>query len=85
MKTRCPHCGFWFKAFAANADSIPAVAAIVCESCGEVGLMEKTQTGQREVRKLTAGELEAVKQSPAWKDFLEPALELIQKQRGKRS
>jgi hypothetical protein len=80
MKMHCPYCGFWFKAFASNARKIPALAPIVCESCAEVGLLENGIP-----RKLAPDELESLKQSPAWKDFIEPALEIINKERAKRS
>lgn len=76
----CPYCGFKFGAFAVNADDIPDIAPIVCESCGEVGMLE-----DRVTRKLADGELEALKDSPAWKDFLEPAIAIIKREKGKRS
>jgi hypothetical protein len=79
-ETRCPYCGFRFGAFAVNADEIPSLAPIVCESCGRVGLLEDGRT-----RKLAEGELEALKESPAWKEFLEPAVEIIEREMGKRS
>jgi hypothetical protein len=77
---KCPYCGFRFKAFAVNADEIPSLAPIVCESCAQVGLLEN-----RVPRRLAAGELEELKQSPAWKDFIEPALAIIERERNKRS
>jgi hypothetical protein len=80
VKLHCPYCGFWFRTLAVNAREVPALAPIVCESCGEVGLLENGVG-----RKLAPGEMEALKQSPAWKEFLEPALEIINKERGKRS
>lgn len=80
MKLHCPYCDFWFKALAANARKIPPLAPIVCESCAEVGLLENGVA-----RKLAPGELEQLKQSPAWKDFIEPALEIINKARALRS
>lgn len=78
----CPYCGFHFKAFVANAgkDRIPDMVPIVCESCAEVGLVERGKP-----RKLTADELEQLKESPAWKDFIEPALAIINEERAKRS
>ncbi len=77
---RCPYCGFRFGAFAVNADEFPALAPIVCESCGQVGLLEN-----RVARKLADGELEQLKLAPVWKEFLEPALEIIEREKGKRS
>jgi len=79
-EVRCPYCGFRFGAFAVNADEFPALAPIVCESCGQVGLLEN-----RVARKLADGELEQLKLAPVWKEFLEPALEIIEREKGKRS
>lgn len=76
----CPYCGFRFKAFAVNDAKLPAFAPLVCESCAEVGLLDNGTT-----RTLSPGELADLKRSPAWKDFIEPALEIINKERAKRS
>ena len=80
MKMHCPYCGFRFKTLAANASHIPSLAPIVCESCAEVGLLDNGLP-----RKLAPGELEELKQSPAWRDFIEPALEVIKQAKEKRS
>jgi len=45
-----------------------------------VGLLENGAP-----RILAAGELEALKESPAWRDFIGPAIEVIERERGKRS
>lgn len=76
----CAYCGFRFGAFAVNADEIPPLAPLLCESCGEIGMLENGVP-----RKLADGELEELKQSPAWTEFLAPALRLIEHERGKRS
>lgn len=80
MTTCCPYCGFVFRAFAANADALPSLAPIVCESCAEVAMLENGVAS-----KLAPGDLEALKESPAWKNFLGPALEMIRKEKAKRS
>ena len=45
-----------------------------------MGLLEN-----RVARNLADGELEQLKLAPVWKDFLEPALEIIEREKGKRS
>lgn len=77
----CPYCGFRFRVLLAN-EAIPAdvVAPIVCESCAEVGLLENGTP-----RRLVDGERAALRESPAWKDFIEPALEVINRERSKRA
>jgi hypothetical protein len=77
---KCPYCGFRFRALAANAAHLPSLAPIVCESCARVGLLENGRP-----RTVTDAELEALKQAPVWQEFIEPALELIERERGKRS
>lgn len=67
----CPYCGFNFKILASSERYMPTVAPIVCEGCGEVGLLVN-----REVRKLRTGELEQIKQSPSW-DFISKAQKMI--------
>ncbi len=79
-RLNCPHCDFHFKALLVNDDQLPALAPIVCESCGEVSLLEN-----RTVRRLQPAELEDLKGAPVWRDFIEPALAAINAQRGKRS
>lgn len=63
-----------------NADEFPDLAPIVCESCGQVGMLES-----RVARKLADGELEQLKLAPVWKEFIGPALEIIEGERAKRS
>ena len=77
---KCPYCDFVFKKLAVNGANIPPVAPIVCESCAEVGLLENGVA-----RKLLASELLALRQSRAWSDFIAPALEVINRERRKRS
>jgi hypothetical protein len=77
---RCPHCGFVFKELAANAYELPPLAPIVCESCAEVSL-----SVHGKVRKLLPLELDQLKQSPAWKNIIGPAIAIINAQRAKRS
>lgn len=76
----CPYCGFQFRAFAVNNTDIPVFAPIACESCAEVGLLENGIT-----RKLEPSELKQLKLSPAWRNFIVPALEIINAERAKRS
>lgn len=86
MAIYCPYCHFRFRKLAVNDRQLPDLAPIVCESCAQVGLYERRPDDRRgETRKLTPEELEQVKQSPAWKEFIEPALEIIEKERAKRS
>jgi hypothetical protein len=71
----CPHCDFHFGVFAiAGSNEIPEMAPIVCESCEEVSLYESGT-----VRKLTSRELEFVKQSPAYRDVIAPAIDIIRR------
>lgn len=77
----CPFCGFRFRVLAVfDADELPSLAPIVCESCGGVALLE-----DRRVRKLEPHELTAVKQSPAWAEVIAPALEAIERAKKTRS
>lgn len=57
----CVYCDFKFNFLAANGD-IPAIAPVLCESCGEVALLLNGK-----LRKMSPAELEAVKKSEAWK------------------
>lgn len=68
----CPYCGFRFKVLLVNADNLPDIAPIVCESCAEVGLVTDGRT-----ERITLSQLEWLKQSPAWRDVIEPALKII--------
>jgi uncharacterized protein YbaR (Trm112 family) len=77
---RCPYCNFRFKLLAVNSDQLPDLAPIVCESCARVGLLDHGVP-----RRLSDAELAEVKRSPAWGEFIAPALELLEQERRKRS
>jgi hypothetical protein len=68
----CPWCAFRFRVLAANADRIPEVAPLICESCGAISLLVDMVP-----RKPTPEELTAIKASPAWREVLEPVSRLI--------
>lgn len=68
----CPYCTFPFKAFLSNASEIPDMAPLVCEGCGEVSLLI-----DRKPYRMTAEQLAAVKQSPAWREVIAPAQQII--------
>lgn len=70
----CPYCDYKFQFLAVTASFIPDVAPSLCEFCGQIGLFENG-----EVRKVTPAELEEIKKSSAWEDYLKPAQELINK------
>lgn len=71
----CPYCDFRFKVLAMNtrALALPDVAPLVCEKCGEVSLL----IDGRPPRKVTVGELSALKESPAWREMIAPVKKLI--------
>lgn len=68
----CPHCGFHFKVLAVNAEAIPDLAPIICESCAGVSLVVEGQ-----IHKPSPDQLRAIQSSPAWRDVLGPVRELI--------
>jgi hypothetical protein len=76
----CPHCNFRFRVLMANAASIPDIAAIICEDCAEVSLIVCGS-----VRKCSADEMEALRDSPAWRNVIGPAQELIKRTRNARN
>lgn len=51
---------------------MPDVAPLICECCAEVGLLYYGV-----VRKVDTDELQAIKSSPSWKGFIQPAKEAI--------
>lgn len=63
----CPHCNFRFRAFALNADAVPEIAPLICESCAEIAVLEDHG---RSIRKPTNLELIEIKRSPAWTEVL---------------
>lgn len=67
----CPHCVFKFKILIANGE-LPRIAPILCESCGEVSILVDGA-----IRVMKSSEREALKGSPAWTEFILPALEII--------
>lgn len=69
----CPYCDFKIEKLLASGP-IPEVAPLICEFCGEIGILFRGV-----LMKATPEELEAIKQSPAYRDYLKPAQELIQK------
>lgn len=70
----CPYCAFPFKAFTVNAAEIPDVAPLVCEGCAEVSLLI-----DRVPYRTTPEQLAALKQSPAWRDMIAPAQQIIRR------
>jgi len=68
----CPWCGFHFKALAANAETIPEIAPLICESCGAISLLIDMVP-----RKPTAAERAAIEMSPAWRTVLGPVSAII--------
>lgn len=73
---KCPYCGFEFHVLAVgNTDrtsKYDGIAPAVCEKCGEISLLIGST-----FRQVTAEELEAIKKSPAYKEFLGPAQKII--------
>lgn len=67
----CPHCEFHFKILASNG-AIPRIAPAICENCAELSLVV-----DGEIRKMTPLESEAIKDSPAYTDFIVPARRII--------
>jgi hypothetical protein len=74
----CPYCDFKFKTLIINMADIPrnVVAPVLCEDCARVSLL--IDGG---LRKLQDGELETIKGTQAWKDFLEPVQRLLQRRK----
>ena len=70
----CPICGFKFDLLAVNADEIPDLSAMLCSECGSLFVQEQGQP-----RAATPSEILAIKESPAWKEFLEPLRDLLLK------
>lgn len=69
----CPHCDFKFRLLAVSgAEEIPPLAPIICEGCGRISLLV-----EGEIRKATEEELSLIRESPAWRDVLEPIGRLI--------
>lgn len=68
----CPYCNFRFKLLMANSPDIPRIAPAVCSDCGEVGLIINGQ-----IRKATELEMDALKESPAWREVIGPARDII--------
>lgn len=74
---RCPSCGFNHKQMAANVEDIadiPELAPFLCGECLELGVFFQGQ-----VIKPSPEQLAAVKSSPAYKEFLQPTLDAIKK------
>lgn len=77
----CPYCDYYFKVLAANGDvTKDTVAPIVCESCGEIGLLDGGVT-----RTITLQELGWIKESPAYRDMILPVQQRIYAERRKRN
>jgi hypothetical protein len=72
----CPYCNFNFNKVLSSVSKkelqaeelIPAL----CEQCANVSLLEKGV-----IRKVTSLELEAIKESPGYKSFIEPILNML--------
>jgi len=70
----CPYCDYKFQFLAMSVPEIPSIAPCICEFCGQIGLLENGV-----LRQITAAELEEIKLSPAWENYLKPAQDLINK------
>lgn len=69
----CPYCDFHFGAALSNGHWTPdVVAPILCENCAQIALLENGH-----IRQMTKEELDILKTAPCWKEFLEPALEIV--------
>ena len=68
----CPRCGFRSEILAVNDEELPALAPIVCESCGQVSIYENGT-----MRIPTPSQMRAIKESRAWRDFIEPISKII--------
>ena len=69
MSLQCPHCAFEFKKLVIAGDEAPSkmpdLAPILCENCAEISLMVRG-----EIREMPPRELEALRQSPVWGEWL---------------
>lgn len=74
----CPYCDFKFEKFYSNGQP-EEMAPLVCEGCVQVSLL----IGKRLYR-MTTDQLEAVKKSPAWRDMIEPTMEIIKAEKLKK-
>jgi hypothetical protein len=72
----CPYCNFHFEKILSPAtlqeiqaeELIPAL----CEQCANISLIERGI-----IRKVTSLELEAIKESPGYKSFIEPIINML--------
>ena len=69
----CPYCNFKFnKLLLAGAKETPDMAPALCEKCGQISLIESGK-----IRKVLDVEMEALKQSYAYRMILKPIPDLI--------
>jgi len=64
----CPYCNFKFSVLIANTMQMQPLTPVICEHCGDISLLENGT-----LRTMSPEEQTALKQSPAYKSFLEPA------------
>lgn len=63
----CPYCNSHFKNFIVNAKTLPTLAPVLCEKCTKISILDNGQ-----IRAASNDELDAIKQSPAFRDMLKP-------------
>lgn len=67
MTAVCPYCKLTFSLLVVNQATAACRGPIVCQNCGDISFLECGT-----VRLLSPCELDQVKRSPAWHNFLEP-------------
>lgn len=72
---KCPHCSFEFKALMVNADTLPDLSALICESCAGISIFARADMPA--LRIPSPAELRSIQASPAWRDVLGPVRDLI--------
>lgn len=72
----CPYCDFKFEKLMVNSSELPTMAPTFCERCCQISLVEDGS-----IRGINSEELEEVKRSPAYEQFIRPALEFIKRQK----
>jgi hypothetical protein len=79
----CPYCNQRFGMFLGPTPppELPAEAPVLCEGCNQVSML----IGGKDIRKTTAEELEAIKQSPVWDFIIGPAQDVIARFKKARS
>lgn len=77
----CPYCDFHFKAIMSPVEKAALlkeeIIPSICERCANISVFIRAEGGQPQ--RLTPEQIEILKTSPAWKQFLKPALDIIVK------